>query len=350
MSDFDERREALGRQHLTSSALTKEVLKKQAVHIGNILAESGYYFGGRIVDTKIISGYTRDDKQVYEVSFIIRPWDGGELFEHGKLTFCNLRKGGAPFLERDLPYELDREAEDALSMTVSNRGDTVVTRQVARDVEVGSTQVKTREDQITWDLSFGYEATAGIGGNTANYGATALVTLSGSFGIGGSHTIGSSNEESSTITRSVSDSFDVSPRSKYKIVGTCDKITLRQDYRIYYPIDYDVEIALGDFGVSKYEIYNKFYVNPDSWFALRGLDVLISAYLGYPILKNKDFTDEIINFLDERPGALEHLEALSDKDNRMIVQRGTITYNDASDISMGIWKLGTYDDKGELIV
>ena len=343
---FQERKEALERKHLTASALIKEVLERQAHQIAWLLYNTGYYFGSKPRGGKVIA--EDHESNSYDVAIVL---DDGR--EHGKITFKNVRQGGGAFLERDLPYETDREGQEAISMTCSNRGGSDIMRKVSREVQAGTVEVKTKQDQIHWDVEVGFSATVGKTGTESTFGATATATLSGSAGVGGEHTFGKSDETSETITRSVEDEFLIPAQTKYKLVGTYDKISLRQDYRIYYPIDYDISYSLNDFGVSKYETLRNYYVDPDRQVEHEGIDALISAHLGHPVISSDDYADNISNLVtDYYQGrqCLAALEQISDKDNRMIVQRGTIEYNDASDISIDVYKLGDYNDKGDLIL
>ena len=344
--DFQERRAVLERKHLTASALIKEVLERQAHQISWLLYNTGYYFGSKPRGAKVIE--EDHENKTYHVAIVL---DDGR--EHGKITFKNVRQGGGAFLERDLPYETDREGQEALSMTCSNRGDSDISRKVSRQVAAGTTEVKTKQDQIHWDVNVGFSATVGKTGTEATFGSTATATLSGSAGVGGEHTFGKSDETSEVITRTVEDSFEIPAKTKYKLVGTYDKIKLRQNYRIYYPIDYDIEYHLNDFGVSKYEVLKSYYKDPDRMVEHEGIDALISAHLGHPIISSEDYTDNIKNLVtDFYQGrqCLEVLEQISDKNNRMIVQRGTIEYNDASDISIDVYKLGDYNKDGDLVI
>lgn len=316
------------------------------MQIAWLLYNTGYYFGSKPREGVIL------EEDVETKSYVagIKLADGRV---HGKIHFKNVRQGGGAFLERELPYETDRQGQEALSMTCSNRGSTDITRAVSRQVQAGTTEVKTKQDQIHWDVNVGFSATVGKTGTESTFGATATATLSGSAGVGGEHTFGKSDETSETITRSVEDSFVIPANTKYKLVGTYDKISLRQDYRIYYPIDFDIEYHLNDFGVSKYETLRKYYKDPDRMVEHEGIDALISAHLGHPVVSSDDYADQIKDLVtDYFQGnqCLTALETISDKDNRMIVQRGTIEYNDASDISIDVYKLGSYDSKGELVL
>lgn len=343
---FQERRETLERKHLTASALIKEVLKKQATQIAWLLYRTGYYFGAQPSGAEIIE--EGEDGKSYTAAIVV--WRGGKRELHGKIKFSNVRQGGGAFLERELPYETDREGQEALSMTCSNRGASDITRKVSREVQAGTVAVKTKQDQIHWDVNVGFSTTVGKTGTESTFGATATATLSANAGVGGEHTFGSSDESSETITRSVEDEFIIPANSKYKLVGTYDKISLRQDYRIYYPIDYDIEYHQRDFGASNYDVLGRFYDDPDSMIKHEGIDAFISAHLGHPVIASDDYAPGIKDLVGEGYSGeqcLAALEQISDKDNRMIVQRGTIEYNDASDISIDVYELGRYHN-GEL--
>ena len=351
MASTDERIADLQEKHFTSSILIGKVVEKQATYFGRLLGMSGYYMGGNITGAKIEhEDHKKKPDGTDDLNYVLSLTINGD-HQYGKLYFNHIRPGGAPTLERDEPIELSREPEDAISQTISNRSSEEISRTVSRDVSLGTSTMKIKEDKISWDVSIGFKFEAGMRGTEGNFGSTALATFNTSVSVGGEHSLGTRDGSSVDITKKVSDSFVVPPRTKMKLVGTFDKINMEQTYRIWYPMDYQVEFYLKDFHRGRADKLAKYYTNPDGYMLIRSIDDIISSYLGHPPQDvGLDWNrDGIKDFVKDNWNALSTLEAISKKENRMIEQKGKLEYNDASDISLDVYPVGTYDEHGDFI-